>query len=371
MKRIRILYTIPNFDTAGSGLALLKIANSLDPKYFEPIIACLHDRGDLFKSVKKSGIKIYIFDIYKKHRPILNMLIECYSLSKVFKEINPDIIHSYNYASDYTEPLAAKIARIKWIYTKKNMSWLGPSYRAWKLRSWLADGIICQNKEMLKSFFPNWNKATLLPIGVDSKEYKSQIEDESLQKFYGILDSDRILITIANLVPVKGIEVLLEAFKKLTLDYTNCKLMIVGNNQTRYGDKLKLDVDQLKLNDKVIFTGKVDNVNKLLDLAELYIQPTLNKGEGAPIAIQEAMSNGKVVIGSNVPGIRDQLENFPNQLFKPGDCIALYKKLVFFISRKIEDNIELGKKHISFVKKNYDISIEKQKLQKYYKMLLE
>ena len=86
MKRIRILYTIPNFDTAGSGLALLKLASSLDEKYFEPIIACIHDKGDLFKSVKKSGIKTYIIDLHKKHRPILNMLIECYDLSKVFKQ---------------------------------------------------------------------------------------------------------------------------------------------------------------------------------------------------------------------------------------------------------------------------------------------
>ena len=80
------------------------------------------------------------------------MLWECFQLSKVFKRINPDIIHSYHYAADYTEPLAAKMAGIKWIYTKKNMSWKGPSYRGWKLRSWLADGIICQNKDMLIKF---------------------------------------------------------------------------------------------------------------------------------------------------------------------------------------------------------------------------
>ena len=142
------------------------------------------------------------------------MLNECYSLSRVFKKINPDIIHSYHYADDYTEPIAAKMAGIKWIYTKKNMSWKGPPYRGWKLRSYLANGIICQNKTMLKNFFPNWNKATLLPIGVDSEEYKSQPRDKDLQKYWGILDTDRIIITIANLVPVKGIEILIRRRKR-------------------------------------------------------------------------------------------------------------------------------------------------------------
>ncbi len=367
-KKIKILYTIPNFDTAGSGKALLNIATLLDPALFEVCIACLHNRGIFFKEVENSGIKIYILKLYSNARPINKLITESYRLSRVFKQIQPQLIHSYNYAADYTEALAAKIARIKWIYTKKNMSWKGPSYRGWVLRSWLADGIICQNKDMLKSFFPGWYKATLLPIGVDANEYKSQIKNEKIQKSYGILNSDRILITIANLVPVKGIEVLLKAFKKLTLDYTNCKLIIVGDDQTEYGEKLKLDVDQLKLNNKVIFTGKIDNVNQLLDLSEIYIQPS--QMEGAPIAIQEAMSNGKVVIGSNIPGIRDQLENFPHQLFKAGDSDDLYEKLVFYISRKIEDNIELGKKHFSFVKKNYDISIEKNKIEKFYKKIL-
>ena len=46
--RLKILYTIPNFDTAGSGIPLLKIASSLDKNYFESNIACLLDRGELF-----------------------------------------------------------------------------------------------------------------------------------------------------------------------------------------------------------------------------------------------------------------------------------------------------------------------------------
>ena len=51
-KRIKILYTIPNFDTAGSGKALLNIAKKLNPDKFEVEIACLHNRGLFFKEVE-------------------------------------------------------------------------------------------------------------------------------------------------------------------------------------------------------------------------------------------------------------------------------------------------------------------------------
>ena len=118
-KKLKILFTIPNFDTAGSGQALLKIASLLDKNIFNPEIACLHNRGDFFEKVVQSGIKIHIINLYIDARPIFKMLFDSYKLSKIFKKINPQLIHSYHYASDYTEPLAAKFAGIKWIYTKK------------------------------------------------------------------------------------------------------------------------------------------------------------------------------------------------------------------------------------------------------------
>ena len=113
--------------------------------------------------------------------------------------------------------------------------------------------------------------------------------------------------------------------------------------------------------------------NKLLDLGEIYVQPTLHKGrmEGAPIAILEAMSNGKVVIGSDIPGIKDQLKEFPSQLFKAGDYNELNKKLVFHMSNNIEDNIEFGRKFVNIAKNKYDISIEKKKIEEFYRKLLD
>jgi len=373
MGKIKILYTIPNFYTAGSGKALLNIATSLDANYFEPHIACLHNRGELFQEVKNSGLEVHIIDLYKNARPIISMMIECYKLSRIFKRINPHIIHSYHYASDYTEPIAAKMAGIKWIYTKKNMSWQGPSYRGWKFRSWLADGIICQNSDMLKEFFPKWGKAKLISIGVDINEYKKQPINNKLKKKWGISEESRIIISVSNLIPVKGIEKLIQAFELLASDFNDWILMIVGDDTTEYAIKLKKEYSQkVSLKDKLIFTGKQQNVRELLDIAEIYVQPTLDKGrkEGAPIAVQEAMANGKLILGSNIPGIRDQLREFPDYLFKSGDVMDLCKKLEGFMSNATSKNYNIGKYFSDYVYKTYDISIEKVKLKVYYQNLL-
>ena len=189
------------------------------------------------------------------------MLWECFQLSMVFKQINPDLIHSYHYAADYTEPLAAKMAGIKWIYTKKNMSWHGPSYRAWKLRSLLSDGIICQNKDMLIDFFQIRKKTKLIPIGVDIDAYKSQPQNENIFYKLNIPKTSRNIITVANLVPVKGIEILISAFKKLYMNYPEWRLIVIGDDSSDYGIKLKKEcLQNCKLKDKVIFTGKQKNI---------------------------------------------------------------------------------------------------------------
>ena len=62
MGKIKILYIIPNFDTAGSGIHLLSIAKRLDSDLFEPQIACRFDRGGIFQEVRNTGIKIYLID---------------------------------------------------------------------------------------------------------------------------------------------------------------------------------------------------------------------------------------------------------------------------------------------------------------------
>ena len=53
IKRTKIVFTIPNFDTAGSGKALLKVATGLDSERFDAQICCMHAKGAFFKEVEK------------------------------------------------------------------------------------------------------------------------------------------------------------------------------------------------------------------------------------------------------------------------------------------------------------------------------
>ncbi len=372
-QRIKILYSIPNFDTAGSGKALLKVAQNLDPAIFEPHIMCMHNKGTFFKVVQQSGIPIHLVQYTTQMKPYYLGLWNCFKVSKIFRKISPDIIHSFHYSADYSEPLAAKMARIKWVYTKKNMNWGSKSKNGWKLRSFFADAIAAQNTDMLQEFFPNSKKAFLIQRGVDLNEFKPIEPQFQLRKLWNIKEDKRILMCVANLVPVKGIEILLKAFSKVCNEYNDWIVLIVGDNTTEYGIKMIKLVKDLKIMNKVVFTGKQVEINNYLSIAEVFVLPTLNEGrkEGSPVSLIEAMACGKYVLASNISGIKDQLKDFPQNLVAAGSIkkweIALTN---VFRTSSILVKVE-GEKLRKFVIRKFSIMDEVEKTEELYKSLIK
>ena len=372
MKRIRVLFTIPNFNTAGSGKALLNIATGLDSEVFETHIMCLHSKGEFFKVVEESGLPVHVFNFTSNPRPIPRMLKECWSISRKFKEIAPDLIHSYHYSADYTEGIAARMAGIPWVFTKKNMNWGGKSRNAWKLRSFLATKIAVQNTDMLNQFYPGSKKAVLIPRGVHVSYFS--IKENSYEKnpTPAFPNEQRLLICVANFVPVKGIEFLIHAFDTLKEKYANWSLLLVGDNNNEYGEELRQLVNTLGLQKRIKFSGKELDIRPQLNRAEIFVLPTKDEGrrEGSPVSLLEAMANGKVVLGSNIPGIKDQLRKYPDSLFEASNVAELVSKLDDYMIRSKEELKKLGHSFYQHVRAEYPIENEIKKHEELFKDML-
>ncbi len=372
MARWKILYTIPNFDTAGSGKALFNIVKHLDREIFEPHIACFNDKGAFFNVVKQSKIPIHIFEFTAQMSNRFKGIMEVWRISNKIKMINPDLIHSFHYSSDYSEALASRIAGVPWVYTKKNMSWGGKSKNSWKLRSLLANHILVQNNEMIRKFFSNSKKITLVPRGVNTTDFSPRPKDKNLLGQYNISKENKVILVVANLVPVKGVEILLDAFEILCQEYSHLKLIIVGDNNNQYGKNLMKKKNHLQASKKIYFTGKVSEVQNYLSIADIFVLPTHNKGrkEGCPVSLIEAMSCGIPVIASNIPGVKDILKPFENTLFQPGDTLSLIEKFRNILS-KYQTHHNQALDFRNYIENNYNLDCEVQKHQDIYTEILE
>ena len=118
----------------------------------------------------------------------------------------------------------------------------------------------------------------------------------------------------ANLVPVKGHDVLIESISKMKFK-NKIKLSIVGEGKLR--NKLELKVKQLGLGENIKFLGHIPH-SKLLDWYKMgnvdaVILPSLDLGngnhEGIPVSLMEAMAFSIPVISTRTGGIPELLED--------------------------------------------------------------
>jgi len=348
-KRIKILFTIPNFDTAGSGKVVYDLVKGLDKTVFEPEICCFHNKGTFFKTIESLGVKIHLFQFTIPYRPFITFPFRVFKIYKFFKRNQFDIIHSWHWSSDFSEPLAAKLAGIPFIYTKKAMGW---GNKSWVWRSKLSTKIIVINEDMLLQFFGSMkHKVKQIPLGVDVLHFKPFPKKEISIEGFSINENDFVIVSVANLVPVKGIEVLLEVVK--SINNAAIKTLIIGDYNNDYGKSLKQQYE----NEAIKFLGKQQDVRPYLALADVFVIPTKDEGrkEGMPIAPLEAMASENIVLGSNISGIKDILKQFRSCLFRPDDVSDLSDKILEIKKMSIIERDALSKRMRVYVEKELSL----------------
>lgn len=348
-KKIKILYTIPNFDTAGSGKVVYDLVKNLDRTIFEPEICCHHARGAFMDEINKLQIKVHLFPFAINYRPFLTFPFRLIKTIRFFRKHKFDMIHSWHWSSDFSEPLAAKLAGIPWIFTKKSMGW---GNKAWRWRSTLSAKIITINEDMKLLFSENNLKKVIeIPLGVDTNYYVPRLKNkDTLLKEITIDKNDFVIVSVVNLIPVKGIEVLIKAV--IELNNPKVKLCIVGNDKGEYAKELKKMTEG---NSSIYFLGKKADVRPYHAIADVFVIPTLTLGEGLPVAPLEAMASGKIVIGSNVSGVKDILKKFPTCLFEPNNVESLKASMLTIMNMKQEEYIQLEQEMRARAENSYSI----------------
>jgi len=335
-KPARILLTIPNFDSAGSGKVVYDLAKQIDKELFEVHIACSNDKGPFFKLVSALDVTIHITNTTCSYRPYISLPSKIFKIAGFFKKNHFDLIHSWHWSSDWTEPLAAKIAGIKWIYTKKAMSWGSP--RNWKIRSRLASFITTINPDMRKLYFNKFNNIRMLPLGLDTNYYSFQPKTFQYKEIT-FQQNDFVIISVVNLIKSKGLEVLVDAMK--FINEPTVKLLVVGDYSSEYGQHIFNKVKSENLDSRIIFTGKVLDVRSYIALADVFVTPTNVNWEGMPMAPVEAMASGRIVIGTDTSGINFILDDFKDFLIPPNNPAAIAEKILMVKSMTPDKKNEL------------------------------
>lgn len=281
MSKLKILYTIPNFKTAGSQYVLLSLFRNIDRAVFDPYI-CIEKFPDTAPSDVLEN-KLIVFDwTGRKVEDVLRF-------RAVLKKNKIDILHSWDYKSNYLEAFASRLAGVKYLYTKKNNAWSKP----WKLKSLMSSHIAYDNPKMKDRFFASRifkNKISLIPHGVDMEIFKplTPIKHDSFN-----------LVCIGNIGSNKNQLFIIETLKDLP---PNVVLYLYGKEDEDYRKQLDKYLAENNLGSRVFFKGYVKNsdIPEVLRAMDLFLLPSIN--EGFPVSILEALACGVPVLSSDSGG---------------------------------------------------------------------
>jgi glycosyltransferase involved in cell wall biosynthesis len=130
----------------------------------------------------------------------------------------------------------------------------------------------------------------------------------------------RIIGTISNERPIKGMGLLLDALEH-HLRFDDWKLVWIGNASE--ASKARIAASP-RLKDRVCLLGYRSDARKLIAESDIYVQPTLAPGEGIGNAIAEAMAAEIAVVTSDIGGAPELVRPVSQQLlFKPDNAASL------------------------------------------------
>jgi glycosyltransferase involved in cell wall biosynthesis len=141
------------------------------------------------------------------------------------------------------------------------------------------------------------------------------------------------LLYVGNAYPHKNLERLIIAFGKLITEYMLDYQLVIAGRKDHFHEQLEKDVAEVRLDDRVIFTGYVSDAELagLYKKASLYVFPSLSEGFGLPAL--EAMSYGVPVASSNATCL-PEVAGEAAEYFDATDTAEMAKVMAALLSDK-------------------------------------
>jgi glycosyltransferase involved in cell wall biosynthesis len=180
--------------------------------------------------------------------------------------------------------------------------------------------------EFLKAGLPP-GRVKLIGHGIDVEAFRPVSLDERavLRESLTLPTGSQLITFTGRLLRGKGVEVLIEAFRRLAARQPLAHLLIVGSGSGQVlsvEEALRRQVAEAGLSERVTFTGRVDNVADFLRASDVYCLPSYF--EAMPLSLIEAAGCALPCVASRVGGIVDVIDDGRSGvLVDPGDAVGL------------------------------------------------
>lgn len=281
------------------------------------------------------------------------------------------IVHCHGYKSNFYGFFAArKDARL----VATNHNWITSN---WRLRAYfLIDLVLIRffdrivavsdvvRDEMIRYGVPG-AKIDVIDNGVDVARLDAQVSRDDARKALDLDPAHIVFATVGSLIPEKGLECLIEAFRPVCACHREARLLIVGDGPLR--QQLEEQAVRGGLAEKVMFAGYRSDIPRVLAAVDVFV--LASRREGLPMVLLEAMAAGKPVIAARVGGIPKAVRELEDGiLVNPGSAVELADAMLSLI-REPAKACELGRRALERVKDRFSSELMARKYLELYRGL--
>ena len=185
------------------------------------------------------------------------------------------------------------------------------------------------------------DKVVLIYNGIELSEYYPDDFGESfrcIREEYNIGEEVFLIGAVGRMVWQKGFECLIESVPAIIKTFPRAKILIVGDGPLR--KNLEALSEELRIRDKVIFTGFRSDIKEILSAIDILVIPSLL--EGFPMITLEAMAMAKPIVATKIDGVNEQImDRIDGILIPPKDPSAIAQAIIRLINDR-ESGRKLG-----------------------------
>lgn len=370
MQKTKVLFVMLQLDAGGSERVVLDLARNLDPFRYEIYIATF--KGGILETPLKVACKEIFFIEKKAGFDIFAMK----ALAEYVRKYEIDVVNAHHYMPCFYSFYSVLGSKKKLIYTEHSVPEVedvaycfhGKIFYWMLFRMYAVIGVSTEITLKFKSLYPRHaDKFISVLNGVDIERYSAAGNRDQGRIRLGLSANHFVVGTVANFRKVKNHVCLVRAVARLKDAYPQLRVVFVGTGFPGDTENSEPEVrgliEKLRLQDTIHLIGYQENVPELLSAFDVFCLPSIS--EGLPVSVLEAMAAGIPVIGSQVSGINEVINNRETGLlFIPDDDADLARVLEELMkSCKLSETLakqafkDVVKKHSkkSWVEKTSDI----------------
>ena len=304
--KIKIVFFLATLNGGGAERVTVTVMKQLDARIFDIYLVLVSKEGDFLEQIPKH---ISIIELNSK-RTLFSIL----SLRKVLQDIRPNLIYStlfrthiaielalknlkYKPKRVYRSPTSPKILIERGEISRMMQYFIGLAYRN-------ADIILAQTPEMKREITAH-HKVEGQKILIFQNPIDKVLIDEKIEKSSNPFNANAInIVTAGRLSTVKGFDILLRAFKEVSLMDERFFLHIIGRDGGEQNNLEHLAKD-LSISNRVKLWGFQDNPYKFFHFSDVYVLSS--RREGLPNTVLENRYIGKPIIATRCIPFMDQL----------------------------------------------------------------